>query len=273
MRTLALKKNFLLLTVGIVIAIIAAVIIIRLSFAKATLNLAEKMGPRVRASEILVKTASFLGTSDAKLSFYVGLWYHKNHELVKAEKFYRQAVTLDPKIANTHYQLARVYFIQGRFQPALAEVNNELMVNPANYRSYYIRGLILGFIGKNKEAEADFKTFIKSPFSKETNGWGGYNDLAWVLLRQSKNEEALKILKEAEKQFPNNVWIENGLGGTYLALKNYKKSKEYYESALEGARKLTIEDWLIAYPAHDPKAAEEGVKQVIKGIERNLSRL
>lgn len=254
------------------LVLIAAVIIVRLPLARASLDLAEKMGPQIRASEILVKTAAFLGTGDAKLSFYVGLWYHKNHDLIKAEKFYRQAAALDPLIANTHYQLASVYFIQGNLQPALTEINNEIIVNPANIRSYYIRGLVLGNMGKNKEAEADFKTFIKSPLSKQTNGWGGYNDLAWVLLRRSKNKEALQVLKEAEKQFPGNVWIENGLGGTYSAVKNYKKSKEYYELALKDARKLTVEEWLVAYPAHDPKTAEDGVAQVVKGIEKNLKR-
>lgn len=239
--------------------------------AESSLKIAEKLGPRVLASEFFLKTAALLNPNDAKHNFYIGLWYHKAHKLEQAEKYYKKAIERNPKIANTHYQLARVYFIQGRLLSALREINQELEVNPSNPRSYYIRGLIQGYMGRLTAAEEDFKEFLKSPVAKHSNGWGGYVDLGWVLMRQKKYEEALWILKEAEDLFSPNTWVYNGLGAAHLALKNYDTAEDYFKKAYEGAKKMTVEEWLIAYPAHDPKTAEDGIKQIIETIEKNVS--
>ena len=238
--------------------------------AKGSLKIAEKLGLGFLASEFYLKAAVCLNPRDAKHNFYIGLWYHKAHQLKKAEEFYKKAIELDPKIANARYQLALVYFISGRFAKALQEINKELEINPLNKRSYYIRGLIQGYSGKLTEAEADFKTFLDTPLAKEINGWGGYNDLAWILMKEKKYREALRVLKEAEEIFPSNTWIYNGLGGAYLALKNYNLAEKYYQKAYEGAKKMTVEEWLLAYPAHDSKTAEDGIKQIISTLLKNL---
>lgn len=239
--------------------------------AKLSLAVAEKLGPRVLASEFFLKTAAVLNPNDAKHNFYIGLWYHQAHKLREAKKFYKKALELDPEIANTHYQLARVYFIGGQLFSALQEINKELEVNPLNPRSYYIKGLILGYMGRFEEAEESFKTFLKSDEARYPNGWGGYVDLGWVLMRQKKYQEALWILKEAEDLFSPNTWVYNGLGAAHLALKNYDTAEDYYKKAYEGAKKMTVEEWLVAYPAHDPKTAEDGIKQIIESIEKNIS--
>lgn len=238
--------------------------------AKLSLKIAEALGPRVLAAEFFLKTAEFLNFKDAKHNFYIGRWYHQAHRLREAERFYKRAIELDPKIANTHYQLARVYFISGRFFSALNEINKELEVNPRNHRSYYIKGLILGYMDRFAEAEENFKTFLKSDAARQSSGWGGYVDLGWVLMRQKKYEEALWILKEAEALFAPNTWVYNGLGAAYFTLGQYDLARDYYAKALEGAKKMTVEEWLVAYPAHDPKTAEDGIKQIISGIEKNL---
>ena len=239
--------------------------------AKVSLGAAEKLGPRVMAAEYLVKASALLSRDDAKHNFFIGLWYHKTHKLAKAEEYYRRAIELDPKIANTHYQLARVFFASGKLNKALEEINQESEVNPVNKRSYYIRGLTLGYLGRYAEAELSFKEFLKTPLAQQSNGWGGYVDLGWVLMKQKKYEDTLWILKEAEGLFAPNTWVYNGLGSAYFSIKDYAKAEEYYQKAYDGAKTMTVEEWLAAYPAHDPRTAEDGIRQIIATLEKNLA--
>src|SRR3989344_5032135 len=138
----------------------------------------------------------------------------------KAEAGFTKAVEIDPKILWGHYQLARVYFVKGEKDRALEEINKELEVNPENLRSLYVRGLIYESSGKLAEAEADFKRFVLwAP--KE---WAGYNDLAWILAKESASMLPLKDWQDA---YPGNNPEESarGLADFKLAIEeNLKRS-------------------------------------------------
>ncbi len=65
---------------------------------------------------------------DASLAMQVGNYYFNGgvYDLNAAERAYKNAVAIDPKILWGHYQLARVYFIKGDKDKALEEINNEI---------------------------------------------------------------------------------------------------------------------------------------------------
>ena len=48
------------------------------------------------------------------------------YDLDKAEKWYKAALKVYPKLSNAHYQLARIYFVKNNFSAALNEINAEL---------------------------------------------------------------------------------------------------------------------------------------------------
>ena len=52
-------------------------------------------------------------TRNAKLAMQIGNYYFNGakYDLGKAERGYKKAITIDPKILWGHYQLARVYFV------------------------------------------------------------------------------------------------------------------------------------------------------------------
>jgi tetratricopeptide (TPR) repeat protein len=55
---------------------------------------------------------------------------------------------------------------------------------------------------------------------------------ATIKLQQKNDEQALKILLEAEEFFPGNPNILNNIGTIYLILKDYKKAYNYFIKAV-----------------------------------------
>lgn len=211
--------------------------------------------------------------SDAELAMKLGNYYFNGGEfdLEKAERSYRKAIDLDNKIFWGHYQLARIYFVKGEYEKAIVEINKELEANPENLRSLYVRGLIYGTKGKLAEAESDFKGFVAwAPYE-----WAGYNDLAWILAKERKYEEAEKVLTEALRKVLNgekNPWIWNSLGVAQLNLKEYYEAKKSFQKAKELANLMTLKEWQSAYPGNDPAETEKGLLDFKEAIEENLRR-
>ena len=170
------------------------------------------------------------------------------YDLDKAEKWYKAALKVYPKLSNAHYQLARIYFVKNNFSAALNEINAELFLNPENQRSNYVRGLINGYSGNYQAAVDDFKKFI----AWQPNEWAGYADLAWVYYEKSDYKKSEEVLSAALEKFPENAWLLNGLSAVYSKT-NSPLFEEIFKKAQDTAGKLTINDFKRAYPGNDPK--------------------
>ena len=217
-----------------------------------------------------------LASRDTKLLMRLGNYYFNGgaYDLRRAKRAYEKALRVDSKILWGHYQLARIYFTEGKFEDALSEINRELEFNPENLRSLYVRGLIYGYrgsLGDLEKAEDDFRRFtFWAP--KE---WAGYNDLAWVLAKQKKYSEAKAEILRAFREMPDekaNPWLWNALGVAELNLEEYAGAKASFEKAREFAENLTAREWRRAYPGNNPADAESGLTAFIKAIEENILR-
>src|SRR3989344_3908619 len=213
-------------------------------------------------------------TKNAKLALEIGNYYFNGrggYNLEKAESGFRRAIAIDDKILWGHYQLARVYFVKGNLKNALEEINKELVANPANLRSLYVRGLIYGSSEKLAEAEADFRRFT---FWAPTE-WGGYNDLAWILAKEGKYADAEKAAAEGIKEATGgdqNAWLWNSLGVAQLNLEKYDEAEKSFRKALELARNMTEDEWARAYPGNNPKGSSGGLRSFKAAVEANLSK-
>lgn len=225
------------------------------------------------------QTALSLDRSDADLAMFIGNYYFNGvvggeYNLNVAQKAFKKAIRVNPKILWGHYQLARIIFIKGDYNGALEEINKELAANPENLRSLYVRGLIYGYrnqAGYLEKAEADFFRFTKwAP--KE---WAGYNDLAWILSKEKKYVEAEKTINLALEEILNgkeNPWLWNALGVAQLNLKKYSDAADSFKKAESLAEKLTINDWARAYPGNNPASAEEGLGRFLEVLKENIRR-
>lgn len=216
--------------------------------------------------------AYYLNRCDADLAVRIGSYYlgGGGYDLHRAEVSLIKAYKLDPKIHLAHYQLARVYFVEGKLDQAQQEINKELALDPYNERSFYIRGLIDVAQNNLPQAEADFKKFTLWAIAE----WGGYNDLSFVLAKEDKYAESEAVLHIAFKRVPDAKsvpWLWNSLGLAQLNQLKYNEAAKSFQKALELARMLTLAQWQKAYSANDPTAAGESIKSFQQAIQKNLS--
>ena len=239
-------------------------------------SLASFVWQKYRAPQVAV----LFDRSNTGLAMFIGNYYFNGvigggeYNLDLAEKAFRKAISINPKVLWGHYQLARIYFVKGDYKRALEEIAKELEANPENLRSLYVRGLIYGYRNQAEDlvkAETDFQRFIEWAPSE----WAGYNDLAWILSKRRKYKEAKETITAAFRgirESENNPWLWNALGVAQLNLKEYKNAGLSFEKAKQLAKKLTGTDWRHSYPGNDPASAEEGLLAFLKAIDENLRR-
>ncbi|MBI2609909.1 tetratricopeptide repeat protein [Candidatus Giovannonibacteria bacterium] len=230
------------------------------------------------------KNADFalaLNGNNAKLAYEIGDYYFNGracvetagkgcYDLEKAEAGYKKAISINPKFERAHYQLARIYFVKGERERAMKEINLELEYYPDYKRSYYVRGLINGYDGRLEAAEKDFLEFISwAPYE-----WGGYNDLAWILLKSSKYEQAKEIALAGLK-YPStrdNPWLLNALGASELNLRDYDSAKSTFEKVSEILMDFPESEFEKAYPGNNPLSVGAGLTAFKTAVLENLKK-
>lgn len=226
--------------------------------------------------------AIMLDRGDAPLAMEIGNAYFGSSASIAsgafdpalAERAFAKAVAIEPGILWGHYSLARIAFAKGDFDTALREINAELAANPENLRSLYIRGLIYGYRGLPGDlalAETDFTHFtIWAPTE-----WAGYNDLAWILLKEGKYAQVEEVVTHAFANIhglKENPWLWNELGVARLNLGEKVGARKAFTEALTAAELLTPADWRRAYSGNSPATDQEGLDAFLAGIRDNLAK-
>ncbi|MBP7811702.1 MAG: tetratricopeptide repeat protein [Candidatus Moranbacteria bacterium] len=193
----------------------------------------------------------------------------RTYDVLKAEKAYSKAVGLRPNFLEAHYQLGRVYFIQGRFHLALVEIMTVLRLDPEFKKAYYMYGLISGYQENYDEAIYGFSEFIK----RDDFNWAGYNDLAWIHFRKGDYTKTRDTAREGLRRAETNPWLQNIYGAALMNLGEKEKAEEAFRIALREVGSMTPEQWGGAYPGNDPKTYTQGFGQMRAAIEYNLALL
>ena len=66
---------------------------------------------------------------------------------------FRQALRLDPQLASSHFQLARVYQRENKYAEALTEIDAALKLDPDSPGIHYLRGQVLQRLGRTPGGE------------------------------------------------------------------------------------------------------------------------
>lgn len=190
------------------------------------------------------------------------------YDLDAARYFYDYAYALDPKLPLLSHQLARVAFLRGDNVQAMFFINRELTQNPDPIpSSYYVRGLIEGYMGDYDKAAEDYAKFISL---HGTINWASQNDYAWVLLKAKKPGDAHAAAERGLSAFPENPWLLNTDAIALYEMGSTTAAKKEVALANQFVTKITPQDWLVAYPGNDPASAEEGIQTLRKSIEANM---
>ncbi len=79
----------------------------------------------------------------------------------RALNYLNEAVRLDPKSADAHYNRGIAYDGLGKNQQAIKDYNQALQLDPKHTEVYYKRGIAFSKLGKHKEAKEDFSQVIR----------------------------------------------------------------------------------------------------------------
>ncbi len=192
------------------------------------------------------------------------------YDLSRAEYYFRQAIELDPQYPHAHHQIARILFLKGLFDAALAqiemEIKNQGEVEP---NTYYVRGLIHGFREDYVAAEADYRTFLK----KDPKNWAATNDLAWILLKDNRPLEALHAIDEVLPYWPINPWLFNNRATALYELERLDEAIGDARRASTLVQDVSEEDWAVAYPGNDPGSAGDGLRAFKEAVAKNLEKI
>jgi tetratricopeptide (TPR) repeat protein len=192
------------------------------------------------------------------------------YDMQRALHYFEETASIDPAFRHVHHQLARIYFIRGSFEQALAQINTELRgTDSPDPASYYIKGLILGFMGSYENAAIFYRKYLEH----NPNNWAGLNDYAWVLLRADHPHEALDAVTRGLVTSPHNPWLLNSKATALYELKLYNDALTAAKDAIEAADNTTPTMWYAAYPGNDPAIAHEGIQKMRRATRDNYEKI
>ena len=189
------------------------------------------------------------------------------YDVARAKYFSEETRRLDPDHSLVHHELARISFLEGNQETALYRITTQIEKHgSATASSYYVRGLIEGFLGKYADSARDYETYLKT----DPTNWAALTDYSWVLLKSGRIHEALDATSYGLNYFPDNPWLLNANAIALYELGKVEDGLVQIRKAQRVVSTVTEEDWLKAYPGNDPRMAGEGVRALQDSIIHNM---
>jgi len=233
---------------------------------------APKIGPL--ATNVWEHAAFALAPSGARAFAYGERHFDgqnpRTYDVDRAEYFFKEAVKLDPSLTYVHHELARIHFLRGHFWDAMAQINTQIEEHGDDTpNSYYVRGLIEGYMANYADAAKDYEHFLKF----DPRNWAGINDYAWVLLKAGRAKDAEVATKEGLKYFPNSPWLLNSNAIALYELGRFEEADVQVKKAWSEVQKVREAEWLHSYPGNDPAVAGEGIATFRSAVSENMHRI
>jgi tetratricopeptide (TPR) repeat protein len=166
----------------------------------------------------------------AQQLFSQAVQQHQSGRLVEAETSYQQAIELQPKFVDAHYNLGHLLLQLGKHAEAEASYRTAVSLRPNFFEAQYNLGDLLLQIGRITEAELQFRLAL----SLRPDAARAYNGLGISLWQQAQT--APERLVEAEAAYRQAVALDpgyldawNGLGAVLTV---QKKLGEAYTAFL-----------------------------------------
>jgi tetratricopeptide (TPR) repeat protein len=178
--------------------------------------------------------------------------YGRTGKTDKAEKHYREAISLNPdQFAAAHYYYGVLQFGLAKYDEAEKAFRHALDVNPYYAEAHHNLGVSLELRGQLAEASGEYRKALETHPDYRLARF----HLARILVNQRKFEDAiqhfLKILSPQDESTPTYLYA---LAATYARAGDRANALTYYRQA-----------------QHD--ATTQGQTQLLKSIERDLRLL
>lgn len=170
------------------------------------------------------KKARQTSPHSALARLHMGIYYHFNNNIEKAEEEYRMAIQIDPFLKDNHNNLGKIMLDKGLLEEAEMLLKTELEITPDHALAYYNLSSIRQRQGKYTEA----KKYLEKAVTINPNYTDALNDLGTLLAMEKKYDEALQLFHKALQIEPTYKLSHKNIALLYLSKKEYAKAKFYY---------------------------------------------
>jgi len=142
--------------------------------------------------------------------------YVANNDMTAAERFLRQATSLDSNYVAAYGALAQLYVFQGKLDAALSEFQAIVQRSPKSVAARTMVGVILEAKGDVDGARDQFERILQI----DPEAAVAANNLAWIYAQHDGNlDVAMQLAQTAQKRLPGVAEVGDTLGFIY-----YKKN-------------------------------------------------
>lgn len=174
---------------------------------------------------------------------------------------------IDPLSPLIYKRIGRLFYMMGEYDKAIAFLNDALELEPGNYESLALRGVVHTELAHFREALKDFEESLRAQHHAETIAMTGV-----VYARQGNRAKALEMLKKLQSELTINTGHSTNLAHLFLALGDKTEAYECLERSYAqhepDLRALTYDRRWI--PVRNEARFKSLVKRVgLPKIERN----
>jgi tetratricopeptide (TPR) repeat protein len=142
---------------------------------------------------------------------------------------FSNALQVDPRFADAHYQLAQAYFKLGAFQSAYAELMRTVELQPNNMAAQVDLGNLL--LGARQLDEADKRARLV--LDKDWNNAEAHALAANIKAAKGNNDDAIQEMRKAIQLKPGQISFYTNLGALLQNTNNFGDAETAFKKAAE----------------------------------------
>jgi len=175
-------------------------------------------------------------TSRADIYYYLSRISLEQGLLEEAETYCHRSIQIQP-LADTHFQLGLVSIRKKKWETAEEAFVSAIQQDPSLPYAHYQLALLYFKQGKKAKAEREMKMFQQwerdetDPFSHQRAIL--VNNLGTLYLNEGKHEKAIQYYQRAISYNPNLVEAYNGLGRAFSLLKRFSQANQAQQQAIQ----------------------------------------
>jgi len=150
-----------------------------------------------------------------------------------AQAEFQNAISLNPRNAELHYQLARFYFSDNRPQESIDESKKALALFPDYAEAYDNLGLCYQALADTERATAAFQRSVELGRKYAVKDEWPFLNYANYLIKLGNAEQSLPLLEQAIAVNPRSAKARYYLGRALWRLNRNAEAKRYLEESIQ----------------------------------------
>jgi serine/threonine protein kinase/Flp pilus assembly protein TadD len=153
--------------------------------------------------------------------------------LQHAEQYAERALSLDPRLDESHLAMGEVLMDKYDYAGGAAEFRTATELGPDNAQAWDLLAWALGYMHPPDAAGAE--KAAREAMRLQPSLFPVYYHLARALIIEQRYSEAIDVLERYKKLNPTGIMADMGLGQVYLAQGDYDKAQVYLTKSLKPA--------------------------------------